>query len=192
MTTELLSIFIAAIFIDNIVLSQILGICPFVGVSNKMDSAVGMGVAVTFVMVMASVSTWCLYNYVLLPYNLLYLQTISFILVIASLVQFVEMLVRKSTPALYHSLGVYLPLITTNCTVLGISLINITKNYGIIHSTINALGAGLGFFLALVIMAGIRERLDTSDVPKAMQGAPISFITSALLAIAFMGFSGLI
>lgn len=192
MTAELLSIFIVAIFIENVVLNQILGICPFVGVSNKLDSAVGMGFAVTFVMVMASVVTWSIQNFVLVPLQLEYLQTISFILVIASLVQFVEMVVKKSAPALYQSLGVFLPLITTNCAVLGISLINIKKGYGLIQSTVNSAGAGLGFFFALLIMAGIRERLEISDIPPTMRGAPIAFITAGLLATAFMGFSGLV
>lgn len=192
MTAELLSIFIVAIFIENFVLNQILGICPFIGVSNKLDSAVGMGFAVTFVMVMAGVVTWGIQNFVLLPLNLEYLQTISFILVIASLVQFVEMVVRKTAPALYQSLGVFLPLITTNCAVLGAALINIKKGYGLAEAAVNSLGAGVGFFFALILMAGIRERLDTADIPQAMKGAPITFITAGLLATAFMGFSGLV
>lgn len=192
MTAELLSIFIVAIFIENVVLNQILGICPFIGVSNKLDSAVGMGLAVTFVMLMASVVTWCVQNFVLVPLQLEYLQTISFILVIASLVQFVEMVAKKTTPALYQSLGVFLPLITTNCAVLGLALINIKKGYGLIESSVNSTGAGLGFFFALLIMAGIRERLEISDIPATMRGAPIAFITAGLLATAFMGFSGLV
>lgn len=192
MTTGLISIFIVAIFIENFVLNQILGICPFIGVSNKFDSAVGMGVAVTFVMVMAGVVTWCIQTYLLLPLNLEYLQTISFILVIASLVQFVEMVIRKTAPALYQSLGVFLPLITTNCAVLGVALINIKKNYNLVESAVNSFGGGLGFFFALIIMSGIRERLEISDVPEAMRGAPIAFVTAGLLATAFMGFSGLV
>lgn len=192
MSAELLGIFIAAVFIENIVLNQILGICPFIGVSNKIDSAVGMGFAVTFVMVMAAVVTWSVQNFLLIPLQLEYLQTISFILVIASLVQFVEMVVRKVAPALYQALGVFLPLITTNCAVLGVALINISRNYSLVQAATNALGAGLGFFLALIIMAGIRERLDLAMVPAAMKGIPITFITAGLLATAFMGFAGLI
>lgn len=192
MTTGLLGIFIVAIFIENVVLNQILGICPFIGVSNKVDSAVGMGFAVTFVMLMASVVTWCIQNFILVPLQLEYLQTISFILVIASLVQFVEMVVKKTAPALYQALGVFLPLITTNCAVLGIALINIKKGYGLVEASINSAGAGLGFFFALLIMAGIRERLDLSEIPQSMKGAPIAFVTAGLLATAFMGFSGLI
>lgn len=192
MTTGLLGIFIVAIFIENVVLNQILGICPFIGVSNKVDSAVGMGFAVTFVMLMASVVTWCIQNFILVPLQLEYLQTISFILVIASLVQFVEMVVKKTAPALYQALGVFLPLITTNCAVLGIALINIKKGYGLVEASINSAGAGLGFFFALLIMAGIRERLELSEIPQSMKGAPIAFVTAGLLATAFMGFSGLI
>ena len=192
MSASIISIFIVAIFIENFVLNQILGLCPFIGVSNKIDSAVGMGLAVTFVMVMAGVATWSIQAFLLVPLKLEYLQTISFILVIASLVQFVEMVVRKTAPALYQSLGVFLPLITTNCAVLGVALLNIKKNYGLVESAVNSFGGGLGFFFALIIMAGIRERLDVSEIPEAMRGAPIAFITAGLLATAFMGFSGLV
>jgi electron transport complex protein RnfA len=192
MTSSIIAIFIVAVFIENFVLNQILGICPFIGVSNKLDSAVGMGFAVTFVMVMAGVVTWTIQNYILVPLHLEYLQTISFILVIASLVQFVEMVVKKTAPALYQSLGVFLPLITTNCAVLGAALINIKKGYGLVEATVNSFGAGIGFFFALIIMAGIRERLNISEIPEAMKGAPITFITAGLLATAFMGFSGLV
>lgn len=192
MTAELFAILVAAIFIENIVLNQILGICPFIGVSNKLDSAIGMGFAVTFVMLMASVVTWTIWNHILVPLELEFLQTISFILVIASLVQFVEMVVKKSAPALYESLGVFLPLITTNCAVLGMTLININREYGLVQSSVNALGAGIGFILAIVIMAGIRERLDAAPIPHSMKGIPITFITAGLLATAFMGFAGLI
>ena len=192
MTSGLLSIFIVAIFIENFVLNQILGICPFIGVSNKLDSAVGMGFAVTFVMVMAGVVTWSIQNFILVPLHLEYLQTISFILEIASLVQFVEMVVRKTAPALYQALGVFLPLITTNCAVLGAALLNIKKGYGLVEAAVNSFGAGIGFFFALILMAGIRERLDTAEIPQAMKGAPITFITAGLLATAFMGFSGLV
>lgn len=192
MSASIISIFIVAIFIENFVLNQILGLCPFIGVSNKIDSAVGMGLAVTFVMVMAGVATWSIQAFLLVPLKLEYLQTISFILVIASLVQFVEMVIRKTAPALYQSLGVFLPLITTNCAVLGVALINIKKNYGLVESAVNSFGGGLGFFFALIIMAGIRERLDVSEIPEAMRGAPIAFVTAGLLATAFMGFSGLV
>lgn len=192
MTASIISIFVVAVFIENFVLNQILGICPFIGVSNKVDSAVGMGLAVTFVMVMAGVATWCIQAFLLVPLQLEYLQTISFILVIASLVQFVEMVIRKTAPALYQSLGVFLPLITTNCAVLGVALINIKKNYGLIESAVNSFGGGVGFFFALIIMAGIRERLDVSEIPEAMKGSPIAFVTAGLLATAFMGFSGLV
>lgn len=189
---ELLGIFVVAVFVENYVLNQILGICPFIGVSNKLDSAVGMGFAVTFVMVMAGAVSWSIHTFLLIPYNLEYLQTISFILVIASLVQFVEMVVRKTAPALYQSLGVFLPLITTNCAVFGAALINIKKGYNLLEAAVNSLGAGVGFFFALILMAGIRERLDTAKVPEAMRGAPITFVTAGLLATAFMGFSGLV
>ncbi len=192
MSASIISIFIVAIFIENFVLNQILGLCPFIGVSNKIDSAVGMGLAVTFVMVMAGVATWSIQAFLLIPLQLEYLQTISFILVIASLVQFVEMVIRKTAPALYQSLGVFLPLITTNCAVLGVALLNIKKNYGLVESAVNSFGGGLGFFFALIIMAGIRERLDVSEIPEAMRGAPIAFVTAGLLATAFMGFSGLV
>lgn len=189
---HLITILLTAIFLENFVLNQILGICPFIGVSNKMDSAVGMGLAVTFVMLIAGVSTWCVNQYILIPLKLEYLQTIAFILIIASVVQFIEMIIKKTAPNLYQALGVFLPLITTNCAVLGVSLLNIKKGYGLMETTFNSLGGGLGFFLALVIMASIRERLDLADVPEAMKGAPIALITAGILATAFMGFSGLI
>ena len=192
MTGSLIGIFLTAIFIENFVLNQILGLCPFIGVSSRTESAVGMGISVTFVMVMAGVATWGVQNLVLVPYSLEYLQTVSFILIIAALVQFVEMVIKKLAPALYKSLGVFLPLITTNCAVLGVALINVKRNYGLLESSFHALGGGLGFLLALVIMSGIRERLAISEVPVAMRGAPIAFITAGLLATAFMGLSGLI
>ncbi|MBF0409494.1 MAG: electron transport complex subunit RsxA [Candidatus Riflebacteria bacterium] len=192
MAGELFAIFIIAIFIENFVLNQILGICPFVGVSNKIDSAIGMGFAVIFVLVSACVACWAIQAFLLLPYNLEYLQTIAFILIIAALVQFVEMVIKKMVPTLYQALGVYLPLITTNCAVLGAALINIKKEYSLVKSAVNGLGAGVGFTLALVLMAGIRERLETSDVPQSLKGAPITFITAGLLAIAFYGFNGLV
>ncbi len=189
---HLFTILITAIFLENFVLNQILGICPFIGVSNKMDSAIGMGLAVTFVMLLAGVSTWCVNQYLLIPLHLEYLQTIAFILIIASLVQFIEMLIKKSAPNLYQALGVFLPLITTNCAVLGVSLLNIKKGYGLLETTFNSLGGGLGFFLALVIMASIRERLELCELPESMKGAPIALITAGILATAFMGFSGLV
>ena len=189
---HLFAILITAIFLENFVLNQILGICPFIGVSNKMDSAIGMGLAVTFVMLLAGVSTWCVNQYLLIPLQLEYLQTIAFILIIASLVQFIEMVIKKTAPNLYQALGVFLPLITTNCAVLGVSLLNIKKGYGLLETTFNSLGGGLGFFLALVIMASIRERLELAELPEAMKGAPIALITAGLLATAFMGFSGLV
>ena len=192
MSAGLFSIFIIAIFIENFVLNQILGICPFVGVSNKIDSAVGMGLAVTFVMVMTGVVCWGIQDFFLVPFHLEYLQTITFILVIAALVQFVEMVIKKTVPSLYQALGVYLPLITTNCAVLGVALLNVKKNYNLLESAVNSLGGGLGFFFALILMAGIRERLEVADIPVAMRGAPITFITAGLMAIAFYGFAGLV
>jgi electron transport complex protein RnfA len=189
---ELFSIFIVAVAIENFVFSYILGICPFIGVSSKLDSAVGMGFAVIFVMVMASVATWSVQTFLLVPLKLEYLQTIAFILIIASLVQFVEMVIQKMVPSLYQALGVYLPLITTNCAVFGVALLNIRKEFNLTQSIAHSLGGGVGFLFALVLMAGIRERLELNQVPKAMQGAPIGFITAGLLAIAFMGFSGLV
>jgi len=192
MTSGLISIFLVAIFIENFVLNQMLGICPFVGVSNKLDSAVGMGMAVTFVMLLAGVVCWAVQTYLLLPFNLEYLQTIAFILVIASLVQFVEMVIKKNAPGLYTALGIYLPLITTNCAVLGVALLNIKKKFNLLESAVNSLGGGLGFFFALILMAGIRERLEKSDLPESMKGAPITFITAGLLGMAFMGFAGLV
>ncbi|HNX77853.1 MAG TPA: electron transport complex subunit RsxA [Candidatus Rifleibacterium sp.] len=192
MTASLIGIFVVAVFIENYVLNQILGLCPFIGVSNKIDSALGMGLAVTFVMVMAGVVCWSVQTFLLVPLQLEYLQTISFILVIAALVQFVEMVIRKTAPGLYQALGVFLPLITTNCAVLGVALLNVKKNYGLLESAVNSFGGGAGFLFALIIMAGIRERLDISDLPDAMKGSPVAFVTAGLLATAFMGFSGLV
>ncbi|HNV72705.1 MAG TPA: electron transport complex subunit RsxA [Candidatus Ozemobacteraceae bacterium] len=191
MSGSIISIVIIAIFIENFVLNQILGLCPFVGVSNKIDSAVGMGLAVTFVMALAGAVCWAVQFYLLLPFHLEYLQTIAFILVIAALVQFVEMVIRKMAPSLYQSLGVYLPLITTNCAVLGVALLNLKKGFNLVQSVANSTAAGVGFFFALILMAGIRERLETADIPLAMRGAPITFITAGLMALAFMGFAGL-
>jgi len=182
----------SSIFINNFVLAKFLGICPFIGVSKKLDSAVGMGAAVTFVLTIAAAATWLVYTYLLLPHGIAYLKTIAFILVIAALVQFVEMVIRKVSPALYSSLGIYLPLITTNCAVLGVAAINVQKEYNLLMSTVFGFGAGLGFTLALILMAGIRERLEDARIPRALRGAPIAFITAGLISLAFMGFAGMI
>ncbi|HHY06453.1 MAG TPA: electron transport complex subunit RsxA [Clostridia bacterium] len=189
---EMVIIIIGAVLINNIILSQFLGVCPFLGVSKKLSSAVGMGVAVTFVLTLASLITWLVQTFILELLEIEYLQTIAFILVIASLVQFVEMVMRKKTPDLYEALGVYLPLITTNCAVLGVAIINIQKSYGFGETLANSLGNALGFTLALVLFAGIRERLDFADVPQSLKGMPIALITAALMSIAFLGFTGLL
>ncbi len=189
---ELLVIFISALLINNFVLSYFLGICPFLGVSNRLDSAFSMGVAVTFVMSIAATVSWLIYYLLLVPYHLEFLQIVSFILVIASLVQLVEMFIRKVSPPLYQALGIYLPLITTNCAILGVALLAVLKKYNFIETVVFAIGAGLGFTLAIVIMAGIREDLEFADVPKPLQGAGITLIVAGILALAFMGFSGLI
>ncbi len=195
MISELLIISVGAILINNFVLVQFLGICPFLGVSKKVETATGMGMAVVFVMLCASALTWVVQNYLLVPFGLEYMQTIAFILVIAVLVQFVEMFLQKSIPSLYNSLGVYLPLITTNCAVLGVAINNITKFGGVemsfIKSIVYGTSAGLGFMLAIVLFAGVRERLETSNVPEFLKGMPIVLVTAALLSIAFLGFSGL-
>ena len=195
MISELLIISVGAILINNFVLVQFLGICPFLGVSKKVETASGMGFAVVFVMLCASALTWVVQQYLLIPFNLEYMQTIAFILVIAVLVQFVEMFLQKSIPSLYNSLGVYLPLITTNCAVLGVALQNISKFGGtemsFLKSVVYGGSAGLGFTLSIVLFAGVRERLETADVPEVLKGMPIVLITAALLSIAFLGFSGL-
>ena len=187
----LIFIMISAIFINNFVLSRFLGICPFLGVSKQVETAVGMGVAVTFVMALASAITYVVQYSILDPLDLGYLQTIAFILIIAALVQLVEMIIKKSSPSLYQALGVYLPLITTNCAVLGVALINIQNEYNFIETIFNGVGAALGFTLAIVLFAGIRERLETSAVPKALEGFSIALLTAGLMAIAFLGFSGM-
>ncbi|MDO9493680.1 MULTISPECIES: electron transport complex subunit RsxA [Acetobacterium] len=187
----LIFIMISAIFVNNFVLSRFLGICPFLGVSKQVETAVGMGVAVTFVMALASAITYVVQYSILDPLSLGYLQTIAFILIIAALVQLVEMIIKKSSPSLYQALGVYLPLITTNCAVLGVALINIQNEYNFIETIFNGVGAALGFTLAIVLFAGIRERLETSAVPKALEGFPIALLTAGLMAIAFLGFSGM-
>lgn len=189
---ELLIILISAALVNNVVLSQFLGLCPFLGVSKKVDTSIGMGAAVIFVITIASAVTSVLYTQVLVRFHLEYLQTIVFILVIAALVQFVEIVLKKVMPGLYQALGVYLPLITTNCAVLGIAIINVQKEYGILKSIINGFGTAAGFTIAIVILAGIRERNEHNDVPKAFQGSPILLITAGLMAMAFVGFSGVL
>ncbi len=188
----LLLIAIGSAVVNNVVLSQFLGICPFLGVSKKTETAAGMGGAVIFVIGIASLVTSLIYKFILTPTDTQYLQTIVFILVIAALVQFVEMFLKKSMPSLYQSLGVYLPLITTNCAVLGVALTNVTKEYGILESVVNGLATAFGFFLAICIMAGIREKIEYNDIPKPFQGTAIVLITACLMSIAFMGFSGMI
>ena len=188
---ELLAITLGAILANNFIFSQFLGICPFLGVSKKVDTAVGMGVAVTFVMGLASAITWLVNTFILIPLDLGYMQTVAFILVIASLVQFIEMFLQKSMPTLYTALGVYLPLITTNCAVLGVALLNIQNSYNFIESVVYGITGGLGFLLAIVLFASIRERLVFADYPKAFEGFPIALVTAGLMALAFMGFSGL-
>ena len=184
-------LFLSIVLVNNVITSQFLGICPFLGVSKKVDTAVGMGVAVTFVLALASVITYFI-QMLLNITNTGYLQTIAFILVIASIVQFVEMVIKKMSPSLYQALGVYLPRITTNCAVLGIALVNVQNNYNLIATLINGAGAGIGFTLAIVLFAGIRERLELADIPEAFQGYPITLIAAALMSIAFLGFTGLI
>ena len=188
---KLLMIAVGAALINNVVLSQFLGLCAFLGVSKKMDTAAGMGGAVIFVITISSFVTALIYKFLLLPLNVTYLQTIVFILVIAALVQFVEMFLKKSSPSLYNALGVYLPLITTNCAVLGVALINVQKSYGIVESVVNGLATAVGFTIAIVLMAGIREKTEYNDVPESFKGSPIVLLTACLMAIAFFGFSSL-
>ena len=187
---NILSIIIAALFTENFVMVKFMGICPFLGVSKKRDTAIGMGMAVTFVMALASAITWTANEYLLKPFNLEYLQTILFILIIAGLVQFVEMFVKKSMPALYSALGIYLPLITTNCAVLGVTLLNVQNDYNFIESFLYGTFAALGFTLAIVLFAGIRETISEKNIPSAFRGFPIALVTAGLMAIAFTGFSG--
>ena len=189
---ELLLIAIGSAIVNNVVLSQFLGICPFLGVSKKVETASGMGGAVIFVITIASFFTSLIYKFILLPLNISYLQTIVFILVIAALVQFVEMFLKKSMPSLYNALSVYLPLITTNCAVLGVALTNVQNEYSILEGVINGIGTSVGFAIAIVIMAGIREKIEYNDVSESFQGTPIVLLTAALMSIAFFGFSGLI
>lgn len=189
---EMIIILIAAALVNNVVLSQFLGICPFLGVSKKVETAAGMGGAVLFVITIASAVSSIIYTQVLRRFSVTYLQTIVFILVIAALVQFVEMVLKKMMPSLYQALGVFLPLITTNCAVLGVALTNVQKEYGFVESIINGIGTSLGFLIAIVIMAGIRERIQDNDIPNAFKGSPIVLITAGLMAIAFCGFAGLL
>ena len=187
---EYILIFISAIFVNNIILSQLLGICPFLGVSKKVDTALGMGAAVAFVLTLATIVTYLLQTYVLNPFGLQYLQTLSFILVIASLVQMVEIVLKKVSPALYQALGIFLPLITTNCAVLGVAILVIQKDFSLIQSIVYAFSTAIGFALAMVVFAGLREQLSLVRVPKGMQGMAIVLVTAGLLSLAFMGFSG--
>ena len=189
---EYLLIFISAIFVNNIVLSQFLGICPFLGVSKKVDTAIGMGGAIAFVLTLATIITWCVQKYVLDPFGLQYLQTLAFILVIAALVQMVEIILKKVSPALYQALGIFLPLITTNCAVLGVAVINVQKSYNVLQGTVNGFATALGFTISIVLMAGLREKMEYNDVPKYFQGFPMVLLTAGLMAIAFFGFSGII
>ncbi len=189
---ELFIIAIGSAMVNNVVLSQFLGLCPFFGVSKKIDTATGMSAAVVFVITLSSFVASLIYKFILVPINVTYLQTIVFILVIAALVQFVEMFLKKAMPSLYQSLGVYLPLITTNCAVLGVALTNVQKEYGVLTSTINGLATALGFGVAIIILAGLREKMETNDIPKAFQGFPHVLLTACLMAIAFFGFSGMI
>jgi electron transport complex protein RnfA len=189
---NILTIFIAMVIVNNMVLAKFLGLCPFFGVSKKLSNAFSMGIAVTLVMLIASVSTSVIYNYILVPYEVQFMNIVIYILVIASLVQIVELIIKRTNILLYNALGIYLPLITTNCAVLGITLINSSENYSILESTVSALGAGIGFTLVLIIMSGIREKLDLADSPKSMRGLPVAFLTAALLALAFIGFNGMV
>ena len=189
---DLLKIAVATALINNVVLSQFLGLCPFLGVSKKTKTAAGMGGAVIFVMTIASMLCYAVYDFILVPFNVEYLETIVFILVIAALVQFVEMFLKKFSPGLYKALGVYLPLITTNCAVLGIVIINVQKEYNFIQSVVNALGTAVGFTVAIVILAGLREKMEHNDISPAFKGMPIVLVTAGLMAIAFSGFSGIL
>ena len=188
---EYLLMLVGCLLVNNYVMCQFLGICPFLGVSKKFDTALGMGMAVTFVMTLASFMTWLVEHYLLLPLDLMYLRTIAFILVIAVLVQLVEMALKKLSFSLYQALGVYLPLITTNCAVLGVALLNTQNNYNFVESVVYGVTGGLGFLLAIVLFASVRERLEFADYPKAFEGFPIALVSAGLIALAFMGFSGL-
>lgn len=190
--TELLLIIVSAVLVNNFVLARFLGLCPFIGVSNRVETATGMSLAVLFVMTLAGLVTWVVFSLILKPLGLLYLQTVCFILVIASLVQLVELFIQKASPVLYRSLGIYLPLITTNCAILGVTVLNIQKDHGLLETLVFSAGAALGFGLALILLASIRDRMEFSQVPPPLKGAAISFITIGILSLAFMGFSGLV
>ena len=190
--TKFIIIMLSAVFINNYVLSRFLGICPFLGVSKKLNQATGMSLAVIFVMLIATAVTWPIQTYLLDPNNLSYLQTIVFILVIASLVQLVEIILKKYIPSLHKSLGVYLPLITTNCAVLGVTILNIDEGYTFAESMVNSLGSGLGFFLAMVMFSGVRSKLEGADIPKAFQGLPITLVAASITSLSFLGFSGVV
>ena len=197
MLKSFLAVFLAAILTENYILSKFLGICPFLGVSKKLNTAVGMSLAVTFVLVLATAVTFPLFTYVLEPLGLGYLQTVVFILIIAALVQFVEIVMKKYIPSLYRALGIYLPLITTNCAVLGVTLLVLEKSaenpsYTFLHALVNALGAGVGYLLAMVLFAGVKERLEDADIPKFLRGLPITLIAAALVALSFLGFAGIV
>ena len=190
--TEILLFMVSCILTHNFIFNRFLGCCPFLGVSSKVETSVSMGLAVTFVMTIASLFCWLIYNLLLVPLELKYMSTISFILVIAALVQFVEMFLKKSSPTLYSALGIYLPLITTNCAVLGVATLNMNNNYGLLQSVLNGTFSALGFLLAIVLMAGVRERLESSKIPACMKGFPITLVSAGLMAVAFMGFNGLV
>ena len=189
---EILLFMVSCILTHNFIFSRFLGCCPFLGVSSKVSTSVSMGLAVTFVMTIASLFCWLIYNLLLVPLNLTYMNTISFILVIAALVQFVEMFLKKSSPTLYSALGIYLPPITTNCAVLGVATLNMNNGYGLLQSVLNGTFSALGFLLAIVLMAGVRERLESSKIPACMKGFPITLVSAGLMAVAFMGFNGLV
>ena len=190
--SHFLLILVSSALVNNYVLTKFLGICPFIGVSKRISASIGMGMAVIFVMTLASAATWLIDHFVLAAYGIEFLRTIFFILIIAALVQFIEMVINKTSPALKSALGIYLPLITTNCAVLAVTLLNINATYDFLESVINGIGVGVGFTLALLLMAGLRERMETADIPRRLQGIPIAFITAGLMSIAFLGFSGLI
>lgn len=192
MLKELILILMAGVLVNNYVLQQFLGICPFLGVSKKLDQASGMGLAVTFVMLCATAATWPIYTYALVPLKLEYLQIIVFILVIAALVQFVEIVLKRFIPSLHKSLGVYLPLITTNCAVLGVAINNITDGYNFLESMVSSLGVGLGFLLAMILFAGVRSRIENCPAPKAMQGLPVTLVAASIVSLAFYGFAGIV
>lgn len=188
--TSIASILLAAILTNNMVLSKFLGICPFLGVSKKTDTALSMSIAVTLVMVVSTAVTWPIYHFILSP-NYIYLETIVFILVIAAIVQFIEIVLKRYIKPIYNALGIYLPLITTNCAVLGITMLNITNELGFVQSLVNALGAGLGFMLAMLLFSGVRERLETADIPEFLKGLPITLVAAALVSLSFLGFAGI-